>query len=576
MIGPNCMGLVNTDPAVKLNATFAQVAPPAGRVAMSTQSGALGVAILDYARRLNIGISSFVSIGNKPDVSGNDLLQYWAEDPRTDVILLYLESFGNPKKFSQIARRLSRHKPIVAVKSGRSKAGVRAASSHTGALASSDSVVDALLRQAGIIRTTTLEEMFDVAALLANQPLPRGPRIAILTNAGGPGILAADACEANGLELPVLSEATKAGLRLFLPEAAAVGNPVDMLASAPPEHFRRALDLLLADDHVDSVMTIFIPPVVTDAEPVAAAIAGAAQRTPGKPVVATFMQIAGTPTVLTPVPCYPFPESAAKALSRVVAFGAWRRREEGRIPQFSGIDRAAVREVVDRALARGGGWLAPAETGALLSALGLATAASRVCTTAADAVAAAGEIGFPVALKAIGTTILHKSDVGAVRLSLGSPAEVRAAFDDFAAMFGEDLAGVLVQQMVDDGIEMFIGALNDPSFGPVIACGSGGVLVDLLRDSVFRLHPLTDTDAGEMLQEVRGARRLRGYRGAPPADEAAMHEALLRVSALLEICPEIQELDINPLKVLAHGLRIVDARIRVEKKPGVASRRVVY
>jgi acetate---CoA ligase (ADP-forming) len=576
LIGPNCMGLLNTDPAVSLNATFAQVSPPPGTVAMSTQSGALGVAILDYARRLNIGISSFVSIGNKPDVSGNDLLQYWAEDPRTRVILLYLESFGNPKKFSQIARRVSRQKPIVAVKSGRSKAGMRAASSHTGALASSDTVVDALCRQAGIIRTTTLEQMFDVAALLANQPLPRGPRVAILTNAGGPGIVAADACEANGLELPVLSEHTKASLRLFLPEAASVANPVDMLASAPSEHFRRALDLLLADDNVDSVMTIFIPPVVTEAEAVARAIAGVAQRTPGKPVVATFMQIAGTPTVLTPVPCYPFPESAAMALSRAVSFAAWQRREEGCVPQFSGIDRAAVRQVIDRALARGGGWLAPAETGALLAGVGLEAAASRLCTSVDEAALAAREIGFPVALKAIGTTILHKSDVGAVRLSLRSPSAVRATYEEFAAMFGEDLSGVLVQQMVEEGVEMFIGALNDPSFGPAIACGSGGVLVDLLHDSVFRLHPLTDVDAAEMLQEVRGARRLRGFRGAAPADEPAMRDALLRVSALIEIGPEIQELDINPVKVLASGIRIVDARIRVETKAGVASRRVVY
>lgn len=575
LIGPNCMGILNTDPAVNLNATFSQVFPPEGRVAMSTQSGALGVAILDYARRLNIGISSFASIGNKPDVSGNDLLQYWDDDPRTDVILLYLESFGNPKKFSQIARRVSRRKPIVAVKAGRSKAGIRAASSHTGALATSDAVVDALCRQAGVIRTNTLDEMFDVAALLSHQPLPAGRRVAILSNAGGPGILAADACEANGLELPALTEKTKAALRQFLPEAASVGNPVDMLASAPAEHFKRALDLLLADDHVDAVMTIFIPPLVTEGEAVARAIVSAAKQTT-KPVLATFMQIDGAPTVLTPVPCYPFPESAAIALSRVAAFAEWRRREEGAHPAFPDVDRASARAVIDRGLARGGGWLAPGEVSTLLTAVGLVPAASRVVTGREAAVNAAKEIGFPVVMKAISTSIVHKSDAGAVKLGVSSPQEAWEVYDEFAAKFGVDLSGVLVQELVGGGVEMFIGALHDASFGPVLACGSGGILVDLLRDSVFRLHPLSDLDAAEMLEEVRGAKLLRGYRGNPAVDEPALREALLRVSTLIEICPEIQELDINPIKVLRRGTRVLDARIRVEKKIGIASRRVVY
>ena len=282
LIGPNCMGLLNTNPAVPLNATFSPVYPPAGNVAMSTQSGALGLAILDYARRLDIGISSFVSVGNKADVSGNDLIQDWADDPSTGVILLYLESFGNPKKFSEIARRVGRLKPIVAVKAGRSNAGARAAASHTGALATSDAVVDALFRQAGIIRTERLEELFDVAALLSHQPIPRGARVAILTNAGGPGILAADACEANGLELPPLSDATRAELRAFLPAAASVGNPVDMLASAPADHYRRALAAILRDESVDSVIAIFIPPLVTEPDAVAAAIAAAASGAAGQ------------------------------------------------------------------------------------------------------------------------------------------------------------------------------------------------------------------------------------------------------------------------------------------------------
>src|SRR5688572_15853417 len=302
LIGPNCMGLLNTDPAVRLNATFSPVYPPRGTVAMSTQSGALGMAILDYAKRLDIGISSFVSVGNKADVSGNDLIQYWAEDFNTSVILLYLESFGNPKKFSEIARRVGRTKPIVAVKAGRSGAGSRAAASHTGALASNDVVVDALFRQAGVIRTERLEEMFDVAALLSHQPIPRGPRVAILTNAGGPGILAADACEANGLKLPQLSDATRSELRSFLPVAASVNNPVDMLASAPADHYRRALATILRDDSVDSVIVIFIPPLVTEPNAVAAAIAAAADGSTDKPVLGVFMRAAGAPCALAPIP----------------------------------------------------------------------------------------------------------------------------------------------------------------------------------------------------------------------------------------------------------------------------------
>ena len=346
MVGPNCMGLLNTDPEVRLNATFSPIYPPAGSIAMSTQSGALGLAILDYARQLGIGISSFVSVGNKADVSGNDLIQYWAQDPRTSVILLYLESFGNPKKFSEIARRVSRAKPIVAVKAGRSRAGARAAQSHTGALAVPDSVVDGLFRQAGVIRTDTLEQMFDVAALLAHQPLPRGRRVAILTNAGGPAILAADACEANGLELPELSAATLDALRSFLPASAGLGNPIDMLAAAPPEHYRRSLQALLADDRVDSVLVIYIPPLVTDPEAVASVIAETAKGAREKPIVSVFMSSAGAPAVLAGIPSHPFPESAAIALSR--------RHRVRDVAAQAGGDRARARGHSPRR--RGGAW----------------------------------------------------------------------------------------------------------------------------------------------------------------------------------------------------------------------------
>ena len=578
LIGPNCMGLLNTDPTVRLNATFSPVYPPAGGVAMSTQSGALGLAILDYARRLNIGISSFVSVGNKADVSGNDLIQYWAEDPRTSVILLYLESFGNPKKFSEIARHVARTKPIVAVKAGRSTAGSRAAASHTGALASSDTVVDALFRQAGVIRTERLEELFDVAALLSHQPVPRGPRVAILTNAGGPGILAADACEANGLELTTLNDATAAELRSFLPAAASVQNPVDMLASASADHYRRALDALLRDDQVDSVIAIFIPPLVTDSTAVATAIASSARDVSDKPVLGVFMRAEGAPAALAPIPAYAFPEPAALALARVTAYGQWRSRPAADPPPLVvGFDRERAREIVESVMKRGGGWATTQEIESLLAAAGIATASSRTVSSLKEAIRAAREVGYPVVLKALGPTLLHKTERGAVQLDLANEAALRTAYADLERRLGSDMTSALVQRMVSTGVEMIVGAVQDPSFGPLIACGSGGMLVDVLADTAFRLHPLRGSDAQEMIDELRGSRLLRGYRGAAAADEAALRNILLRVSELVGVAPEIQELDLNPVMVLTSGACVADARLRIgPAAAGPRARRVEY
>jgi acetyl coenzyme A synthetase (ADP forming)-like protein len=577
LIGPNCMGLLNTDPKVRLNATFAPVHPSAGTVAMSTQSGALGLAILDYAKRLNIGISSFVSVGNKPDVSGNDLIQYWAEDPHTSVILLYLESFGNPKKFSEIARRVGRTKPIVAVKAGRSTAGSRAASSHTGALASSDTVVDALFRQAGVIRTARLEEMFDVAALLANQPVPRGRRVAILTNAGGPGILAADACEAHGLTLPMLGDATRTALRSFLPAAASVANPVDMLASASPDQYRRALDAILHDENVDSVITIFIPPLVTDPAEVGAVVADAARRAQGKPILGVFMRAEGAPASLAPIPCYAFPESAALALSRAAAYGEWRTQPAEPVPVLQGFDHRCIRTIADAVASRGAGWATADETLALLSAAGIHTAASQVAHDAVAAMDAAAALGYPVALKALGPSLLHKTERQAVILNISTPNQLQAVYTDLARRLGDEMTAVLVQRMVPKGVEMIVGAINDPLFGPLIACGTGGVLVDVLADTSFRLQPLTARDAGEMIDDLRGKRLLRGYRGAPSADEAALEDVLLRVSALVDAAPAIQELDLNPVIVLPSGALVADARIRFGNgRTTTKGRRVEY
>ena len=570
VVGPNCMGVLNTDPAVMLNATFSPVYPPAGNVAMSTQSGALGLAILDYAKKLKIGISSFVSVGNKADVSGIDLLEYWEADPQTSVILLYLESFGNPSKFSRLARRISRNKPIVALKSGRSAVGAKAAASHTGALASSDAFVDALFHQSGVIRTDTVTELFDVASILSRQPIPAGRRIAIVTNAGGPGILAADACQSHDLEVVELTAATKAALRQLLPAAAAVNNPVDMLASAPPAHYEAALDLVLADPNVDSVLVIFIPPLVTDADDVAAAIARSADRAARKPVAGIFMRSEDAPAALSRIPCFAFPEPAAIAMSRVAAYGGWRRQPVGVVPALPDVQPALARLVVERVLERGGGWLTAVEANALIAAVGIATPRSNMAMSVDDAVEMAERLGYPVAVKAVGRSILHKTEHKALRLGLDNRMAVRVAAASLTKALGDRMEGLLVQRMVRGGAEMMLGAINDPIFGHVIVCGSGGVMIELLADSACRLYPVTDQDAAEMVGGLKGVRLLRGFRGNAPADEGAFRDAVLRISALVGICPEIQELDVNPLSVLEDGVSALDVRVRVSANAGQA------
>jgi Acyl-CoA synthetase (NDP forming) len=401
--------------------------------------------------------------------------------------------------------------------------------------------------------------------------------VAILTNAGGPGILAADACEANGLALPALSETTHGELRSFLPAAASVSNPVDMLASAPPEHYRRGLEVLLRDESVDSVIAIFIPPLVTDPSAVAAAMAASAAAVPGKPVLGVFMRSEGAPATLAPIPSYAFPESAAIALSRVTVYGRWREAPLGTTPVLPDIDAGAVRETVDAVLTRGGGWTRPSEGMALMKAIGVAAPAAQVVTSVDEAVAAARAVGYPAVLKAQGPTLLHKTERRAVALNLADDDEVRAAYDDFVRRFGDEMTSALVQAMVRGGVEMLVGAVQDPSFGPLIACGTGGVLVDLMQDTSFRLHPLTTVDAADMVNELRGARLLRGFRGAPPADEAALRDVLLRVSALLSFAPEVQELDINPVLVQHTGAFAADLRVRIER-PAAAlpNRRIVY
>ena len=585
LIGPNCMGIANTNPDVLLDATFAPGFPPRGRVGFSSQSGALGLAIMEFASSLGLGISTFVSVGNKADISGNDLLRYWESDDDTDVILLYLESFGNPKKFSEIARRVGRSKPIAVVKSGRSAAGARATSSHTGALiAASDVTVDALFRQAGVVRTDTLAELFDVASLLANQPLPRGSRVGIITNAGGPAILCADACEARGLEVPVLSGDSQARLREFLPAGASVGNPVDMIASAPAEHYRRGIEIAGTDENVDSLVVIFTPPLVTRADDVARSIVEAVQQIDNhKPVLSVFLSAHDAPKELregkTSIPSYSFPETAAIALARATRYAQWRERRETYPPRFADIRTDEAAAVIAAALARGDGWLTPDEVVQICSCYGLPLIEQRVVSDAEEAGAAAAEMRGEIALKAIAPGLVHKTEAGAVRLGLPDAEAVRTAAREMSESLGAQghaPSGFVVQKMAQRGVEMLVGVVHDPQFGPVVACGAGGVQVELLKDVSVRLSPLSNEDAAEMIRELKTYPLLTGFRGSAATDVRALEEGLLRVSAMVEDLPQIAELDCNPFLVHESGATILDARIRVtavEPRPLVGVRK---
>jgi acetate---CoA ligase (ADP-forming) len=574
MVGPNCMGLFNT--RLRLNASFSPLFPPPGPVALSSQSGALGLAIIEQAAHRHVGLSTFVSVGNKADVSSNDLLEYWEQDPDTSVILLYLESFGNPRKFAQLARRIGRHKPIVAVKSGRTRAGGRAARSHTAALAASDAVADELFRATGVIRAGTIDEMFDVASCLASQPLPQGRRVAVVTNAGGPGILAVDACEGAGLSVVEFSPTTRARMAEFLPASASLGNPVDMVASAGADAYRRAIAVALDADEIDALIVIYTPVDPAQSADILRGVAGgiADGRAAGrqKPVLACLL--AGSTT--TPleigaerVPVFAFPENAARALSRAANYAEWRRSTPGASWTFENVLRDEARSVCASAVAtRGETWLTVEEVTRVLGAYRLPLVSGVVTRDPSEAATIARLMGFPVVAKISAEELLHKSDIGGVRTSLRSAADVRTAVTellDVARAHHVAAPDVLIQPMVTDGIETMVGALNDPLFGPLVGFGLGGTDVEIEQDVHFRVAPLTDRDAADLISESRARPRLAGFRGRPAADVAALSELLLRVSQLAEDLPELRELDLNPVMVrpAESGCAIVDARLRV-------------
>jgi acyl-CoA synthetase (NDP forming) len=519
--------------------------------------------------RRGIGLSSFVSVGNKADISGNDMLSYWEDDARTDVVLLYLESFGNPRRFSHLARRVGMRKPIVAVKSGRTRAGQRAAGSHTGALiATSDLTIDALFRENGVIRTDTLAEMFDVAMLLATQPLPADNRVGIVTNAGGLGILCADTCEANGLVLPPLAQGTVDELTTFLSPEASTGNPVDMIASATGEDYEHAVLTIAGDPDVDTVIVIYIPPLEQHAGEVAEGIGRAIGRLGGRtPVLTSFMSGGEVPadpaTGRSWFPSFTFPEQAAIAAARAVEYGRWRDRPPGTAPRFADVRSDEADAILAAALSRGSGWLEPGEVDGLLDCYGIPVAASRVASTPVEAGGYAAELGVPVAIKVVGP--LHKTEVGGVRLGLDGRETVVAAATEMQErlrVLGEPMRGFVVQEMVA-GVEMLVGVTHDDVFGPIVACGAGGTIAELLKDVAVRVAPVTDVAAREMVRSLKTFPVLDGYRDAPRADVPALEEVILRVSSLASDHEAIREMDCNPVMVGEARAVVVDSRVRV-------------
>jgi acetyl coenzyme A synthetase (ADP forming)-like protein len=572
LVGPNCIGVLNTEPDVSMNATFAPTTPPAGPVSFVSQSGAMGVTILDYAATYGIGIHHFVSMGNRADVSSNDLLEYWGAEEATKVILMYLESFGNPRNFTRLARTVTRNKPVLVVKAGRSRAGARAALSHTGALAGLDVATDALLAQCGVIRVETVEELFDLAMAFSRLPVPRGERVAIVTNAGGPGIIIADACEAAGLAVAELAPATRAALARSLPEEAGVANPVDMIASATAASYRTALELVLADPNVDAVIASFVPVLGIRQLDVAGAIVEVRRAHPEKPLLAVLLGQEGLPQGRAElgeagVPAYIFPESAARALAAMVRHRRWLERPAGTVRRFE-VDRTRARGIIEGAARAGAEWLPQADALALLECYGIPTVERRLARSAEEAVEAARAIGSPVVLKVLSPDIVHKTEVGGILLDLQGEEEVRRGYARVldrvrAAAPGARLDGVLVERQLGGGKELVVGMTLDPSFGAVLMFGLGGIYVEALHDVAFRVEPVTDVDAREMIRSIRGFRLLEGVRGEEAVDLEAVAEVIEHVSQLVGEHHEVLELDVNPLVADARGVVAVDARVRV-------------
>lgn len=558
LVGPNCLGVINTDPKVRLDASFAPHPPRPGGLAVASQSGAVGIAVIDHASRSGCGISSFVSLGNKADVSGNDLISYWFGDPATRAVALYLESFGNPRWFARVARALARRKPLLAVFSGRSVAGQRAGASHTAAAAAPGVAVDTLFDQAGVIRVDHLGELVDAARMLTDQPLPAGDRLAVVGNAGGVNVMVADAAEAHGLRLPA--------------RVGGLANPLDLGAGATPQALTDALSTMAADGGADLLFAVVTATRTNDPRAMLDAVASVADAYPDTPMAVITLGLP-QPTEVDGqlalggrgVPVYDLPERAVRAAGHAVKYAAWRRQPLGRRPQLADVDPAAAREAVRRALAAGEGWQDHTRTAEILSAYGIPLVETRVATGEEEAVDAARTLGFPVVLKAADPNLVHKTDLGAVKLRLADEEQVRTAYREVAAALDQPAPRVLVQPMVRGQVELVAGIVHDPLFGSLVMTGLGGVHTDLLGDRAFRLVPMTDLDAGRMWRSLRGAPLLTGHRGAPRVDTDAVEDLLLRLGRLAEDRPEVAELDLNPVVAGPRGVVAVDAKLRLAR-----------
>jgi acetyl coenzyme A synthetase (ADP forming)-like protein len=579
MVGPNCMGVINTDPAVHMDATFAPTLPLAGHIGFMSQSGALGVAILNIARQIDIGFSYFIGLGNKTNVSGNDMLLYFEDDPQTDLILMYLESFGNPQRFKEIARRISKRMPIVAVKSGRTEAGARAATSHTGALAAHqglDIATDALLEQSGVIRVNTVEELFDLAMGFSKNPLPRGNRLGILTNAGGPAIMATDAAINLGLTLGKLSERTCRELRRLLPPEASVQNPVDMTPKADRGKYEACARVLLEDESVDSLLVVFVPPMLISAMDIVMGLEELRRQYP-KPVLGVMMAPEEFFKELNEqhpnhMAIYVFPESAVEALAALERYRQWREKPLGQVRKFE-VRRGAARDLLDAARAAGRADLAADEAMRLLECYGIPVAHSESGADQEELERRAATFHYPVVLKALSPGLVHKTEAGGVAVDIRTPEELLAAARRMRAAVSQHQSGAatgdgfrfLVQEYVRGGREVIVGMTRDPKFGPLVMFGLGGIYVETVKDVVFRIPPLTDLEAQDMLRQIRGYRLLEGVRGEPAVDFAGLAEILERFSQMIGDLPELAEIEINPFMVFpaAQDFRAVDVRVRL-------------
>lgn len=568
LVGPNCLGTINTDPAVRLNASFASQMPLTGSIAFASQSGALGEAVIDYAASEGIGFSKFISVGNKADVSENDVLEYLGYDPQTRVILLYLEDIVDGRKFVDTVTRVTETKPIIAVKAGVSPEGAKAASSHTGALAGSDEAYNAILKQSGVIRVESIIDLFDYARAFAKQPAPRGNRVAIITNGGGPGIMATDASIKYGLQISQFSESTKSKLRSGLPKEASVNNPIDLIGDAQADRYELALQAL-EDESVDCALVLLTPQAMVDLKKVAETIASVGPRT-GKTLLTSILGL----TDITPavevleshnIPHYIFPESAVRALAAMHEHQRWVDRPRTEMKQFK-VDSEQVKQIISKAKILGLTNLTQDDALRVLSLYGLPVIKTETATSSDGAVDTAKRIGFPVAMKIISPDVMHKIDVGGVKLDLNSPAGVSAAFEEIGRNVkshvpNAKIEGVLIQEFLRGGTETIIGIHRDPKFGPLLMFGLGGIYVEAYRDVSFRLAPIRTLSAENMIDQIRGSKILQGFRGQPPADTRSIAECIERLSQLSMEQPDIMELDVNPLVALEHGCRVLDARI---------------